>query len=540
MRLLLFQLTQSILFLASKVEAITDAGPCNSPECFGCCMSDHTKIARNSNVVPVTCDCPTSRSSFASRDAKSLYMIESNANEHHSGSAVADSNGVQYRILFRDQNPQIIDGISASDALGMLTAIIESVTKIKSDKLRFFSPNICEGAHESAEEGFKSLLELSSRRDSKPIDVLVISQHTKVNQLPVNKVSDEEANAREEEFRKTIIGNIIHRFAGSSVTNRILNYLIQMQIYEVPSHQLKALRCVPVMDLHKAAASASSSTTSPYEERLFIELLKWFKQTFFKWVNKPECSACGEGETCLVNHLARPNPQEVDGLAAWTEIYGCKACATLTRFPRLNHPVALLSSRKGRCGEWSNSFTLIARAMGFEMRRVYDSADHVWNEVWMDHRNEWVHCDPCEEAYDRPLLYETGWKKQATLTLAVSKESVADVTNRYTANPVPGRFDETLLQAINEVAINHWAGTDEQRMQYLLNRISVELDLLKNKNPEPTQQHHLPGRTSGSLEWRALRRELGTDLPITEQISEIFTGLVSQGISSLQRLFEGE
>ena len=176
-------------------------------------------------------------------------------------------------------------------------------------------------------------------------------------------------------------------------------------------------------------------------------LLRWFKHDFFTWVNTPACKNNVSGDNGIAPARycpGRPPDMENiggsmpsleerrDGWAEVTELYRCKLCGEVTRFPRYNNPVTLLSTRRGRCGEWANAFCFICRALSLDVYYVLDFTDHVWVEVFVPSLNRYVHMDPCEKALDKPLMYEAGWGKKLSYIFSISRYGIVDSVSRYT------------------------------------------------------------------------------------------------------------
>jgi peptide-N4-(N-acetyl-beta-glucosaminyl)asparagine amidase len=82
---------------------------------------------------------------------------------------------------------------------------------------------------------------------------------------------------------------------------------------------------------------------------------------------------------------------------------------------------------------------------------VVDWTDHQWLEIWMPAGGEaggaWVRLDPCEAAYDEPLLYSAGWGKNMTYVVALGDGALTDVTARYTADYNATLRDRPLSEA---------------------------------------------------------------------------------------------
>ncbi|XP_062984204.1 peptide-N(4)-(N-acetyl-beta-glucosaminyl)asparagine amidase isoform X2 [Elgaria multicarinata webbii] len=301
-------------------------------------------------------------------------------------------------------------------------------------------------------------------------------------------------------FLKTLQSNFLH-----------------VMFYENPVLQKKALACIPIQELRKKAQEKLTEVRKidrvslvNEEDILLLELLNWFKCDYFQWVNNLPCSKCG-GPTESKENLP-PNDDDLRWDASRVENHFCNQCQFSNRFPRYNNPEKLLETRRGRCGEWANCFTLCCRAVGFEARYVWDATDHVWTEVYSSSQQRWLHCDPCENVCDKPLLYEIGWGKKLSYIIAFSKDEVVDVTWRYSCKHEELLSRRTqvkeavLREAINNLNKARQQSLTEGRKRELLERIIVELvEFISPKTPKPGE---LGGRISGSMAWRVARGEI--------------------------------
>lgn len=332
---------------------------------------------------------------------------------------------------------------------------------------------------------------------------------------------------KDKRFVKKFIGlcGIIHRYKNEHALDTVLDTIDLGKLYS--GVEQREAEAASKQDEKEAANGLQ------YEDFVVLELLQYFKHDFFKWVNKPECPNCKSDSDNIVSKGAAGPPQEnPDGISV-IEKYRCTKCNIDVDFPRINNPVSLLTTRRGRCGEWVNCFMLILQAVlgsDAKIRYVWNHEDHVWCEYYSKSLKRWVHLDPCEAAFDEPNLYCDNWGKRMSWVIGINDSYIIDLSDKYITNKdkvidkattvsnvaLIGNFIKLvgfnlMLNYYNGLISSSPSNTDENLIRFYYDCILLyQSEFIKPSNTSPeVLKTSIKGRQTGGIEWTKARGEDG-------------------------------
>lgn len=310
-------------------------------------------------------------------------------------------------------------------------------------------------------------------------------------------------------FKRLISKNLVAR--------EIVNNAHRLcHVYDNPEWQSKVFETLDLDLIYSNVDKMPLSHEDQYSDNLVKELLRYFKNDFFTWCDKPKCNQCGVNTYQEPIGMSTPTIEEQKFQCGNVELYKCQQCNNITRFPRYNDPTKLLETRTGRCGEWCNLFMLILKSFGLEARYVINFEDHVWNEYYSPYLKRWVHLDSCEQSFDEPHIYSINWNKKMSYCIAYGRYTVVDVSKKYIVqNQIPrDKIDDCDLNFVCKMITKQLQeGLSDSELyrvycmeeQDYLNSIEGKTNKESNKTPHEDKI----GRQSGSKEWTTSRGEDG-------------------------------
>ncbi|KAJ1385149.1 Rad4/PNGase transglutaminase-like fold [Sesbania bispinosa] len=377
----------------------------------------------------------------------------------------------RFQVLHNDSNFDL--DYDTDDGFEVFQFQLYSLTSVPPDQQKIYGD-----AHDTPVATDSDLIAISDKLRLVSID----DPQPESNAANLLKSDEELARLLQAEEEALMLQQYVASDNTQEFERRVRPYLTQVLMYEDSRRQEAARKTVPVEELEEKALVS------------LAKLLFWFKKSF-RWVNSPSCHNCGN-ET-VGQGMTAALPSETLYGASRVELY------RLWKQERAavgNGPIALHSTVEllAMSHVWLYGVDLVLNLKylfcaiphddsNIICAVILDFTDHVWTECFSQFLGRWMHLDPCEGIYDKPLLYEKGWDKKLNYVIAIAKDGAYDVTKRYTK-----KWHEQL--SIIEAR-------DMEESQQLERSLHSEDD----------ESLSLPGRQSGNEEWRKSRSEIGSD-----------------------------
>uniref|UniRef100_A0A803KPR6 Peptide-N(4)-(N-acetyl-beta-glucosaminyl)asparagine amidase n=1 Tax=Chenopodium quinoa TaxID=63459 RepID=A0A803KPR6_CHEQI len=257
---------------------------------------------------------------------------------------------VARKLLVRHENSTFDIDYDTDDGLEVFKFQLFSLTSIPPDEQKI----LCDDDHHdikiiSDDSDLNSIEEklrlISIEEDAAAQSSATGDSHVNEELL---KTDEEYARLLQAEEEALLFQQYVAPEENGQIEEQLRGYIDKVFMYEDPTRQEAARKTVPVDEL---------------EEKALVAIAKKVG-----WVNAPPCDSCGN--QTIGQGMGVPLPAEMKYGGSRVELYRCSFCSRITRFPRYNDPIKILETKKGRCGEWANCFTLYCRAFGYESRLV--------------------------------------------------------------------------------------------------------------------------------------------------------------------------
>jgi peptide-N4-(N-acetyl-beta-glucosaminyl)asparagine amidase len=133
----------------------------------------------------------------------------------------------------------------------------------------------------------------------------------------------------------------------NDVTSRIVSSLNLITKHKNIHLQDRVRALIPIDQLHAESHLMLQESTSKEKDFSFFllnRLLNWFKTKFFTWVNSIPCDICKKDTENI--GAGEPTAKERSFGGHRVELYRCKTCNAIFRFPRYNDPGILFETRR--------------------------------------------------------------------------------------------------------------------------------------------------------------------------------------------------